>query len=166
MAAGPGAAGRSSSSSSRVRGRHMAGQAGRLGGQRPAHCLPASTGLAPHSQVCHLSPARRPERFSPVEPMRLSAQVTAADHAPAWPRPQLLRPTQLVMNATPPGKATPQLRKPWFRLSCPMFSLFSRRLNVSLLRRAQLSCLCSHSTLFAQKSVIQGLFISLEGTIM
>ena len=41
----------------------------------PALCLPASTGLASHSQVCHLSPARRPERFSPVEPMRLSAQA-------------------------------------------------------------------------------------------
>lgn len=58
-----------------------AGQAGRLGGgegwvvRGPALCLPASTGLAPHSQVCHLSPARRPERFSPVEPMRLSAQA-------------------------------------------------------------------------------------------
>lgn len=40
-----------------------------------ALCLPASTGLAPHSQVCHRSPARRPERFSPVELMRLSAQA-------------------------------------------------------------------------------------------
>ena len=103
---------------------------------------------------------------APLSPGRAPLLTTP----PPGPAPQLLRPTPTCYEChAPRAKPRPNSGSPAFICSVPIFRLFSMRLNlfpVTVSSKAQLYCLCSHSTPFAHKSAIQWPFTSLEGTIM